>query len=120
MAQRVHEIRAVEAGCQDKECSRGDRRHNRHGRDGADEGSARSAKSTSTRRKMRGRGTAERHETENERGNRSPQARRRAGSGRTLAPDGRIRDIDLRRVLIAMRDLREGDFDVRLPTSEDR
>jgi HAMP domain-containing protein len=36
-----------------------------------------------------------------------------------LAPDGRIRDIDLRRVLSAMRDLRDGDFEVRLPMSED-
>ncbi|HEY3112845.1 MAG TPA: HAMP domain-containing protein [Gemmatimonadaceae bacterium] len=36
-----------------------------------------------------------------------------------LAPDGKIRDIDLRRVLAAMRDMEEGEFDIRLPMSED-
>ena len=36
-----------------------------------------------------------------------------------LAPDGKIRDIDLRRLLAAMRDMEEGEFDIRLPMSED-
>jgi HAMP domain-containing protein/CheY-like chemotaxis protein/GAF domain-containing protein len=36
-----------------------------------------------------------------------------------LAADGRIRESDLRRLLAAMRDLKEGDFNVRLPVSED-
>ncbi|HXN75297.1 MAG TPA: HAMP domain-containing protein [Gemmatimonadaceae bacterium] len=36
-----------------------------------------------------------------------------------LAPDGKIRDVDLRRLLNAMRDLRDGEFEIRLPLSED-
>ncbi len=36
-----------------------------------------------------------------------------------LAPDGRIRNVDLRRLLNAMRDLRDGEFEIRLPMSED-
>src|SRR6185503_19972531 len=34
-----------------------------------------------------------------------------------LAPDGKIREVDLRRVLSAMRDLRDGEFETRLPMS---
>ena len=36
-----------------------------------------------------------------------------------LASGGRVREIDLRRLLAAMRDLRDGDFDVRLPIAEE-
>ena len=36
-----------------------------------------------------------------------------------LGPDGKVRDTDLRRLLSAMRDLRDGDFEVRLPISEE-
>jgi len=36
-----------------------------------------------------------------------------------LAPDGKIRAVDLRRLLNAMRDLRDGQFETRLPVSED-
>jgi len=36
-----------------------------------------------------------------------------------LAPDGKIRNVDLRRLLNAMRDLRDGEFEIRLPMSED-
>jgi HAMP domain-containing protein/CheY-like chemotaxis protein/GAF domain-containing protein len=35
-----------------------------------------------------------------------------------LAADGKIRDLDLRRLLSGIRDLRDGDFEVRLPMSE--
>jgi HAMP domain-containing protein/CheY-like chemotaxis protein/signal transduction histidine kinase len=36
-----------------------------------------------------------------------------------LGRNGKIRDIDLRRLLNAMRDLRDGDFDVRLPLADE-
>ena len=36
----------------------------------------------------------------------------------SLAGDGRIREVDLRRLLAAMRDLRDGDFEARLPYAE--
>jgi len=36
-----------------------------------------------------------------------------------LAPDGKIRNVDLRRLLNAMRDLSDGEFEIRLPMSED-
>src|SRR3954462_13168747 len=36
-----------------------------------------------------------------------------------LAADGRVRESDLRRLLGAMRDLKDGDFNVRLPVSDD-
>ena len=36
-----------------------------------------------------------------------------------LGSNGKIRELDLRRLLDAMRDLRDGEFDVRLPASED-
>jgi len=36
-----------------------------------------------------------------------------------LGSNGKIRDVDLRRLLSAMRDLRDGDFEVRLPVSEE-
>ncbi len=39
--------------------------------------------------------------------------------GGSLAASGRVRDIDLRRLLAAMRDLRDGDFEARLPLTED-
>ena len=36
-----------------------------------------------------------------------------------LAPDGKLKDANLRRLLHAMRDLRDGEFEVRLAMSED-
>jgi HAMP domain-containing protein/CheY-like chemotaxis protein/GAF domain-containing protein len=36
-----------------------------------------------------------------------------------LASDGKVRDLDLRRLLNAMRDMKDGEFDVRLPMAED-
>ncbi|HET7613197.1 MAG TPA: hypothetical protein VFK26_04675, partial [Gemmatimonadaceae bacterium] len=36
-----------------------------------------------------------------------------------LASNGKLKEVDLRRLLDAMRDLRDGEFEVRLPTSED-
>src|SRR5689334_23596173 len=36
-----------------------------------------------------------------------------------LGADGKIRDMDLRRLLNAMRDLRDGDFEIRLPLAEE-
>jgi len=36
-----------------------------------------------------------------------------------LPSDAKIRDVDLRRLLVAIRDLKDGDFEVRLPLSED-
>ncbi|MEX2110253.1 MAG: HAMP domain-containing protein [Gemmatimonadaceae bacterium] len=41
------------------------------------------------------------------------------GEDAVLAAGGRIREIDLRRLLAAIRDLRDGDFDVRLPLAEE-
>src|SRR5438045_390874 len=87
----------------------------------ADESSARSAKAAGRHRKNGRNGGRGRNGKRNGAG--TPLASP-AGSGAEhevalLAPAGKIRDIDLRRVLNAMRDLRDGDFDVRLPMSED-
>ena len=40
-------------------------------------------------------------------------------SDESTMDDGGIREVDLRRLLAAMRDLRDGDFEARLPVSED-
>ncbi|HKN59130.1 MAG TPA: hypothetical protein VJV97_09775, partial [Gemmatimonadaceae bacterium] len=85
---------------------------------GADEGSARSAKANAARRKNPrngGKGRNGKREGDGDRASRGAVEREVA----VLAPDGKIRDIDLRRVLSAIRDLRDGDFDVRLPMSEE-
>jgi HAMP domain-containing protein/CheY-like chemotaxis protein/signal transduction histidine kinase len=51
-------------------------------------------------------------------GNGAGTKRSEEGAGR-LAPDGKFKDADLRRLLNAMRDLRDGEFEVRLAMSED-
>src|SRR2546423_201311 len=87
----------------------------------ADESSARSAKAAGARRKNGRNGGRGRNGKRNGAGN-SPASPPGSGAEHEvalLAPAGKIRDIDLRRVLNAMRDLRDGDFDVRLPISED-
>jgi HAMP domain-containing protein/CheY-like chemotaxis protein/signal transduction histidine kinase len=85
---------------------------------GDEESSARSAKATGARRKNGRNGGKARNGARN--GNGTGAARRGADSEvAVLAPDGKIRDLDLRRVLTAMRDLQDGDFEVRLPMSED-
>ncbi len=72
---------------------------------GRDESHPRPSKATETRRKNSRNGGKARNGAEQE--------------VQVLAPDGKIRTIDLRRLLTAMRDLRDGDFEVRLPTSDD-
>jgi len=84
-----------------------------------EESSERSSKSSATRKKN-GRNGRGRNGKQN--GNGNGAARRDRDTERevaVLAPDGKIREVDLRRVLNAMRDLRDGDFEVRLPLSED-
>src|ERR1035437_4758162 len=51
-------------------------------------------------------------------GNGAGTKRSEEGAGR-LAPDGKFKDSDLRRLLNAMRDLRDGEFEVRLAMSKD-
>src|SRR5450759_3905673 len=51
-------------------------------------------------------------------GNGAGTKRSEEGAGR-LAPDGKFKDADLRRLLNAMRDLIDGEFEVRLAMSED-
>ena len=41
------------------------------------------------------------------------------GSSSVLGAGGRVREVDLLRLLAAMRDLRDGDFEARLPIAED-
>src|SRR6185436_6266422 len=84
-----------------------------------EESSERSSESSATRKKN-GRNGRGRNGKQN--GNGNGAARRDRDTERevaVLAPDGKIREVDLRRVLNAMRDLRDGDFEVRLPLSED-
>src|SRR5438874_10395091 len=85
---------------------------------GAEESSARSAKVAGVRRKNGRNGGKGRNGKQSENAN-GASGRDAEHEVALLAPDGKIRDIDLRRVLNAMRDLRDGDFDVRLPISED-
>src|SRR5947207_13908228 len=85
---------------------------------GAEESSARSAKVAGVRRKNGRNGGKGRNGKQSE--NANVAARRDAENEvALLAPDGKIRDVDLRRVLSAMRDLRDGDFGIRSPWSED-
>ena len=84
---------------------------------GAEERSPRSSKSAGARRKN-GRSSG-RARNGKRNGGANGATRDAEQEVPLLAPDGKIRDIDLRRVLIAMRDLRDGDFEVRLPMSED-
>src|SRR5881394_930104 len=85
---------------------------------GVEDDAARSSKPTGTRRKNGRNGGRAR--------NGKPSGQGNGASGQDvehevalLAPGGKIRGIDLRRVLGAIRDLRDGDFDARLPLSED-
>ena len=79
---------------------------------GAEERSERSSKATGSRRKNGRTGGKTRSGKQD--GDGAGASRREAEHEvALLAPDGKIRDIDLRRVLSAMRDLRDGDFDAR-------
>ncbi|HTD82418.1 MAG TPA: HAMP domain-containing protein, partial [Gemmatimonadaceae bacterium] len=85
---------------------------------GVEDDAARSSKPTGTRRKNGRNGGRAR--------NGKPGGQGNGASGQDvehevalLAPGGKIRGIDLRRVLGAIRDLRDGEFGARLPMSED-
>src|SRR5438874_2735806 len=85
---------------------------------GVEDDAARSSKPTGTRRKNGRNGGRAR--------NGKPSGQGNGASGQDvehevalLAPGGKIRGIDLRRVLGAIRDLRDGEFGARLPMSED-
>jgi HAMP domain-containing protein/CheY-like chemotaxis protein/GAF domain-containing protein len=85
---------------------------------GADEGSEGSGKTAGTRRKNGRNGGKGRNGKRNGNGN-GATARGMDHEISPLAPDGKIRAVDLRRLLTAMRDLRDGEFETRLPMSED-
>jgi HAMP domain-containing protein/CheY-like chemotaxis protein len=84
---------------------------------GAEEGAERSSNTVGTRRKNGRNGGKGRN------GKGAGNGAGTKGGGEqesgVLAPDGRIRAVDLRRLLNAMRDLRDGQFETRLPVSED-
>ena len=85
---------------------------------GAEDDTARSSKAAGARRKNGRNGGRARNGKRTGDGNGA--ARRDVDDEvALLAPDGKIRHIDLRRVLSAMRDLRDGGFKVRLPMSAD-
>jgi HAMP domain-containing protein/CheY-like chemotaxis protein/signal transduction histidine kinase len=90
-----------------------------------DEGaeSARASSPSSSRRKTgNGRNGRGRNGKRNGNGEaNAPGTERKSGERDVdlLAPNGRVRDTDLRRLLSAMRDLRDGDFEVRLPMADD-
>ena len=78
----------------------------------AEESSERSS-NASSRRKNGGKGR-------NGKGNGNGAGTKRGEEGAGgLAPDGKLKDANLRRLLHAMRDLRDGEFEVRLAMSED-
>ena len=79
---------------------------------GAEESSERSS-NASSRRKNGGKGRNGKGY-----GNGAGTKRGDEGAG-GLAPDGKLKDANLRRLLHAMRDLRDGEFEVRLAMSED-
>ena len=83
---------------------------------GSEETSARSHSAPASRRKNGRNGGKGRNGKRNGNGNGNQDGEREIG---VRAADGRIRQSDLRRLLAAMRDLKEGDFNVRLPVSED-
>ena len=80
----------------------------------AEESPGRSSGNAGTRRKNAGKGR-------NGKGNGNAAGMKRGNeyNGGTPASDERMRDVDLRRLLSALRDLRDGEFDVRLQASED-
>jgi HAMP domain-containing protein/CheY-like chemotaxis protein/GAF domain-containing protein len=78
----------------------------------SNESSTRSPTAAGSRRKNR----------KSRNGKRNGNGSGQGGEERQIAPfgaGGSVRASDLRRLLAAMRDLKEGDFDVRLPVSED-
>ena len=81
-----------------------------------EETSARSPGAPASRRRNGRNGGKGRNGKRNGNGNGSQDREREIG---VSTADGRIRQSDLRRLLAAMRDLKEGDFNVRLPVSED-
>jgi HAMP domain-containing protein/CheY-like chemotaxis protein/signal transduction histidine kinase len=85
--------------------------------------SAARAPASSRRKNGNGRnGGRGRNGKRNGNGNGNAAATARRGSEREvdmLGADGKITDIDLRRLLNAMRDLRDGDFEIRLPLAEE-
>ena len=81
-----------------------------------EETSARSPGAPASRRKNGRNGGKGRNGKRNGNGNGSQDGEREIS---VSAADGRIRQSDLRRLLAAMRDMKEGDFNVRLPVSED-
>ena len=86
---------------------------------GTDERTDRSSTTAGSRRKSGRNGGKGRNGKRNGNGNSAGAKRTSEREVDLLASDGKIRDIDLRRLLSAMRDLRDGEFDVRLPMSED-
>ncbi|HEX2692798.1 MAG TPA: HAMP domain-containing protein [Gemmatimonadaceae bacterium] len=83
---------------------------------GTERSTGRSSGATPTRRKTGRNGAKGRNGKRNGNGN------GHSGDGHevdVLARDGKVRESDLRRLLTAMRDLKEGDFNVRLPVSDD-
>ena len=83
----------------------------------AEENPGRSSGNAGTRRKNGKNGGKGRNGKGN--GNAAGIKRSTEYNGGTPASDERMRDVDLRRLLSALRDLRDGEFDVRLETSED-
>ena len=83
----------------------------------AEESPGRSSGSAGTRRKNGKNGGKGRNGKGN--GNAAGIKRGNEYNGGTPASDERMRDVDLRRLLSALRDLRDGEFDVRLEASED-
>ncbi len=82
---------------------------------GTEEGSERSSNAGSRRKNGRNGGKGR-----NGKGNGNGAGSKRGESyGDALAPDGKAGVSDLRRLLNAMRDLRDGEFEVRLPMSDD-
>ncbi|MDB4870195.1 MAG: Hybrid sensor histidine kinase/response regulator, partial [Gemmatimonadales bacterium] len=81
-----------------------------------EETSARYPGTPATRRKNGRNGGKGRNGKRNGNGNGNPDSEREIGASST---DARIRQSDLRRLLSAMRDMKEGEFGVRLPVSED-
>src|SRR5689334_4851870 len=86
---------------------------------GVEEDAGRSSKSAGARRKNGRNGGRARNGKRNGEGNGTSSRGDDEHEVALLAPGGKIRDIDLRRVLAAIRDLRDGEFQVRLPMSED-
>jgi len=85
---------------------------------GDEEGSARSAKATGAAPNRMG-AIAANEKRRAKRGMATVPPNGRGPRSRCARPRWQNSDLDLRRILSAMRDLRDGDLDVRLPMSED-